>query len=58
MSRRALGTVVLASLVCGLVLMLGFDRPATRITGVLCLLAFVVSGVFLIADPGFLADDD
>jgi hypothetical protein len=30
-SRRALSRVFLTSLVAGLVLMLGFDRPATRL---------------------------
>jgi hypothetical protein len=57
MSRRALGAVVAASLLAGLVLMLGFDQPATRIAGVACLLAFVAAGLFLVADPEFLAGD-
>jgi hypothetical protein len=57
MSRRALGALVVTTLVGGFVLMLGFDTPATRIAGVVCLLAFVVSGVFLVADPGFVAED-
>jgi hypothetical protein len=34
-----------ASLVGGFVLMLGFDRPATRIAGVACLLVFLVAGL-------------
>jgi hypothetical protein len=57
MSRRLLSALFAASLLGGLVLMLGFDRPATRIAGVACLLAFVVAGVFLVADPEFLAAD-
>ena len=48
-----------ASLAAGLVLMIGFDAVLTRILGVLALFAFIVLGVFLIADPAFLdAEDD
>lgn len=57
MSRRALSRVFVASLIAGLVLMLGFDRPLTRILGVASLPAFVVAGLFLIADEEFLAGD-
>jgi hypothetical protein len=57
MSRRALGWLFVTSLVAGLVLMLGFDRPLTRILGVASMLAFVVAGLFLIADEEFLAGD-
>jgi hypothetical protein len=56
-SRRALSRVFLTSLVAGLVLMLGFDRAATRLLGVLSLAVFFVAGLFLIADENFLADD-
>jgi hypothetical protein len=56
-SRRALGRLFVTSLVAGLVLMLGFDRPATRVLGVVSLGAFVVAGLFLIADEEFLAGD-
>jgi hypothetical protein len=55
MSARAL---LLTSLLAGLVLMVGFDATVTRILGVACLLAFVAGGVFLIAQPSFLAADD
>ncbi len=57
MSRRALSWGFVASLVAGLVLMLGFDRPATRLLGVVSLFVFVVAGLFLIADENFLAGD-
>jgi hypothetical protein len=57
MSRRALRWVVVATLVGGFVLMIGFDTTVTRIAGVACLLGFVVSGVFYVADPGFVAED-
>jgi hypothetical protein len=42
----------------GLVLMLVFEAWFTRLLGVAALFAFIVSGVFLIADPAFLADGD
>jgi hypothetical protein len=42
----------------GLVLMLVFEAWFTRLLGVAALFAFIVSGVFLIADPAFLAADD
>jgi hypothetical protein len=44
-----------ASLVIGLVLMLGFEDALTRVLGLLCLAAFIVLGVFAIARPEFLA---
>jgi hypothetical protein len=37
--------------------MLGFDRPATRLLGVLSLAVFFVAGLFLVADTEFLAGD-
>ena len=57
MSPRALSRVLVTSLVAGLVLMLGFDRPATRLLGVVSLFVFVVAGLFLVADEDFLARD-
>jgi hypothetical protein len=54
MRGRAL---LLTSLVAGVVLMVGFEATVTRILGVACLLAFVAGGVFLIAQPSFLAAD-
>ena len=42
----------------GLVLMLGFESAITRVLGLLALFAFIVIGVFLIADPAFLAAED
>jgi hypothetical protein len=51
--------LMLASLAVGLVLMIGFEAALTRIVGVLALFAFIVIGVFLIADPAFLdAEED
>jgi uncharacterized membrane protein YkgB len=35
----------------GLVLMVAFEHPLTRVLGLLCLFTFIVTGVFLIADP-------
>lgn len=55
--RGPLLLFMLACLVIGLVLMLVFEAPATRVLGVTALFAFIVSGVFLIADPAFLGPD-
>jgi hypothetical protein len=56
--RRPLMVVMLASLVIGLALMLPFEALVTRFLGVAALFTFIVSGVFLIADPGFLGADE
>ena len=50
--------LMLASFAAGLVLMVGFEHVITRVLGLLALFAFIVTGVFLIADPEFLARDD
>jgi uncharacterized membrane protein YkgB len=50
--------LLLGSLAVGLVLMIGFEHVLTRIVGVLALFTFIVTGVFLIADPAFLERDD
>jgi hypothetical protein len=56
-SRRLLGVTV-GSFVLGSAIMLGFDAPLARIAGVALLFTFIVSGVFLIADPEWLARDE
>ena len=56
--RGPLLVFMLACLVVGLLLMLLFDAWVTRAVGVVALFAFIVSGVFLIADPAFLAVED
>jgi hypothetical protein len=45
-------------LILGLPLMLLFENPFTRIAGVLLCLGFIVSGVFLIANPEDLGRDE
>lgn len=45
-------------LVIGLALMLPFETPVTLALGVVALLGFVVSGVFLVASPEFIEADD
>ena len=42
----------------GLLAMLLFEAWFTRLLGVASLFAFIVTGVFLIADPEFLAAED
>jgi hypothetical protein len=58
MRRRPLLVVMLASLVAGVLLMVLFEATLTRIAGVTALFAFIVSGVFLIADPALLGTDE
>ena len=50
--------LMLGSFAVGLVLMVGFEHVVTRIIGVLALFTFLVTGVFLIADPVFLGRDE
>jgi hypothetical protein len=58
MTRRPLLIFVLASFAIGSVLLFFFETTLTRIFGVTLLFAFIVSGVFLIADPDFLGAED
>jgi hypothetical protein len=46
------------ALALGIGLMVPFEETVTRVAGVACLFAFIVGGVFVIAEPDFLADDD
>ena len=48
----------LTAAVVGVVLMVGFDSPLTRVLGLLCLFGFIVGGVFLIADPVALGSEE
>jgi hypothetical protein len=48
----------IACFVVGVVLMVAFETLVTRVLGVAALLAFIVSGVFVIADPSFLGDEE
>ena len=56
--RRPLTVVMLACLGIGVPLMVLFESAPTRILGVVSLFAFIVSGVFLIADPSALGRDE
>jgi hypothetical protein len=56
--RRPLLVLMFACLGVGLLLMLLFETWVTRAVGVVALFGFIVSGVFLIADPAFLAVED
>jgi uncharacterized membrane protein len=55
--RRLLGICV-ACFVLGSLVMLAFEAPLARIAGVALLFGFIVSGVFLVASPEFLARDE
>jgi hypothetical protein len=56
--RRRLRVITPLLLIAGLALMIPFEGPATRVPGMACLFGFIVCGVFLVADPEFLAADD
>jgi energy-converting hydrogenase Eha subunit C len=55
--RRLLGACV-TCFVLGSAVMVFFEAPLARIVGVALLFAFIVTGVFLVASPEFLARDD
>ena len=57
MRRPRLTAFMFATLLVALVLMLVFEGPITRFVGVTAMFAFIVSGVFLIADPPFLEEE-
>jgi hypothetical protein len=48
----------LASGAVGAAVMLLFDGVVARIVGVLLLFVFMVCGLFLVADPGYLAEEE
>jgi hypothetical protein len=55
--KSALSSFVVGSLVAGLALMIPFEATITRVLGVGLLFAFIVGGVFLVAEPRFLVRD-
>jgi energy-converting hydrogenase Eha subunit C len=56
--RPLLLGVCVACFVLGSLDMIAFEAPLARIVGVALLFAFVVSGVFLVADPDWLGRDE
>ena len=50
--------LMLGSFAVGLVLMVGFEHVVTRVLGLLALFCFIVTGVFLIADPVALGKEE
>jgi hypothetical protein len=50
--------VLLACLIVGVGLNVAFEYTITRVVGMLLLFAFIVLGVFLIADPEFLGREE
>jgi hypothetical protein len=55
MTLRRLAPVLL---VVGVVLMVGFEDVVTRVLGMLCLIGFVATGVWMIASPELLAREE
>lgn len=58
MRRPPLLAVCVACFVLGSGVMIAFEAPLARIVGVALLFGFIVSGVFLVASPEFLARDE
>jgi len=58
MSRGRKLLLVVVAFVLGVGLMVPFEATITRILGMTFLLAFIVGGVFVIADPRFLSADE
>jgi hypothetical protein len=56
--ERPLLGICLGCFVVGSAIMIAFEAPLARIVGVALLFGFVVSGVFLVADPAFLDRDE
>jgi hypothetical protein len=52
------GRIAIACGVLGVILMVGFEAPLTRALGVALLFAFIICGVFAIADPGVLGQEE
>jgi flagellar biosynthesis protein FliQ len=57
-SRMISLPALIATFVGGVALMIPFEATVTRILGMTLLFAFVIIGVLLIAEPGFLARDE
>jgi hypothetical protein len=56
--RPRLLPICVASFVLGAADMIAFEAPLARIVGVALLFAFIVTGVFLVADPDWLGRDE
>jgi hypothetical protein len=58
MSKGRKALLVAAAFVLGVGLMVPFEATITRILGMTFLLAFILGGVFVIAEPRFLSADE
>jgi hypothetical protein len=58
MTERRLTLAAIAAFVAGVALMIPFEATITRILGVAALFAFIVLGVFAIASPERLGEED
>lgn len=56
--RRRDALLVLLAFALGVGLMIPFEATITRVLGVGFLLAAIVGGAFVIAEPGFLSSDE
>jgi energy-converting hydrogenase Eha subunit C len=56
--RLPLFAVTVACFVLGSAVMLASEAPLARIVGVALLFGFIVSGIFLVADPALLDRDE
>ena len=55
---RPLLAVTLGCFLLGSAVMIAFEAPLARLVGVTLLFGFIVSGIFLVADPEFLDRDE
>ena len=58
MSRQRKVALVAIAFLLGVGLMIPFEAAITRALGVAFLLAFIIGGAFVIAEPDFLSGDD
>lgn len=56
--RRHGPLLVLLAFLLGVGLMIPFEATLTRVLGMAFLFAFIVGGLFLIAEPSFLSGDE
>ena len=56
-TRGPLATLMLVSFAVGMALMILFEATLTRVLGMAALTTFMVTGVFLVADPAMLAPE-
>jgi len=57
-SRNRSAALALSCFLLGVALMIPFEEWYTRLFGMAFLLAAIIGGAFVVAEPGFLASDE